>query len=514
MNARHLQISGMAGLVLSLFGLIAFLFTGRLQDPYVLAHLALGALGLLGYLTTQGGALIGSLRRRSTRYGLHSALYSALFVGLLALLNFLSARYHYRWDLTEARVFSLSQQSVKVLDQLKQDLVIYGFFERGEHSRIADLIRSYSYRSPKVKFYAVDPDRHPETARQFKIQHMNTLHLIYGKESVNITEASEEALTNAIVRLTKASKKNVYFLTGHGEPSADDRQNSQGYAAAREALENENYEVKELLLSAQESVPAESAVLIIAGPQKPLLDHEISAIDSYLRRGGRLLALLAPPGEESLKALLGQWGVVVGDDIVVDQVIRLFAGPSLGVEPIASSYSAVHPITREFKERTIFPMVRSMEAGDAPEGFEVTSLIKTSQTSWAEKDLDGVFQKGRASLGPEDKKGPVSIGVAVSANLQKIGIDKEGEAKIVALGTAGFANNRFLNIFFNRDLFLNIVNWLVGQEEMISIRPRSIRSSRLQLTDREGTTVFYLSFLILPEILLIIGLGVWWRRRS
>ena len=511
---KVLQISGLAGAILTLFGIVAFFFTRNILDPYVLIHLGLGILGLLAYLTTQGGTLVGSLRLRSTRYGLHSVSYSLLFVGILILLNFLNTRYHYRWDLTEAKVLSLSPQSAKVLGQLNQDLLIYGFFERGENSRVADLIRSYTYHSPRIKFYAIDPDRRPEMARQFKIQQVNTLHLIYGKESTNLTETTEEAVTNAIVKLTKVSKKNVYFLTGHGEPGMDDRQNSQGYAGAKEALENENYQVKEVLLSTQEKVPAETSLLIIAGPQKPLLEHEISALENYLKSGGRLLAMLPSPGGDSLKNILSEWGVVVGDDIVVDQVIRLFAGASLGVEPIAETYSPLHPITREFKERTIFPLVRSIESADSPKGgLEATSLAKTSPTSWAEKDLDGVFKRGKASLGPEDKKGPVSIAVAVTANLKKLGLDRDGDAKIVVVGSAGFANNRFINIFFNRDFFLNVINWLVGQEEMISIRPRSVRSSRVQLTEREGTTVFYLSFLILPEILLIIGLAVWWRRR-
>jgi len=514
-NVKYLQISGIAGAVLSVFGSIAYFFTGSLQGPYVLIHLGLGILGLLVYLATQGGALIGSFRRRSTRHGVHSISYSMLFIGFLILLNFLNTRYHHRWDVTEAGVFSLSPQTTRVLEQLQQDLVIYGFFEKGENPRTTDLIKSYAYHSPKIKFHIVDPDRNPELARQFKIQQGNTLHLSYGKESTNVTEVGEEPVTNAIVRLTKVTRKNVYFLTGHGEPSIEDRQNNQGYAAVKEALENENYQVKELLLSTQARVPDETSLLIVAGPQKPLLEHEVTAMDNYLQSGGRLLALLATPEGEGLKGLLNNWGVVVGEDIVVDQVIRLFAGPSLGVEPIADIYSPLHPITRGFKERTIFPMVRSVEVGNAPrEGLELTSLVKTSQTSWAEKDLEGVFKNGRASLGPEDKKGPVSIGVAVTANLRKIGVDKDGDAKIVVLGTAGLANNRFINIFFNRDFFLNIVNWLVGQEEMISIRPRSIRSSRVQLTEKEGATVFYLSFLILPEILLIIGLGVWWRRRS
>ena len=512
--SKVLQISGLSGIVLTAFGLIALFFTENALDPYVLIHLALGVVCLAPYLATQGGSFLVSLSRRSTRYGLHATLYSVLLVAVLVLLNFLNTRYHYRWDLTEAKVFSLSPQTNKVLGQLKQDLQIYGFFEKGENPKVTDLIKSYTYHSPLVKFTAVDPDRHPEMTKQFKIQQVNTLHVGYGQESTNLTETTEEAITNAIIKLTKATKKNVLFLTGHGEPKLDDRENPQGYAAAKEALENENYQVKEFLLSTQEKVPPETSLLIVAAPEKPLLEHETAAIESYLKSGGRLLALFPSPGGESLKGFLRTWSVEIGDDIVVDQVIRLFAGPTLGMEPIADSYSTVHPITRDFKERTLFPLVRSVEAAKEPKnGLEVTSLVKTSSTSWAEKDLNGVFKQGRASLGPEDKKGPISVAVAVTANLKKLGVERDGDVKLVAVGTAAFVNNRFINIFFNRDFFLNAVNWLVGQEELISIRPRSVRSSRVQLTEGEGAAIFYLSFLILPEILLIIGLGVWWRRR-
>ncbi len=511
---RYLQISGISGLVLTLFGLTAYFFTKKIQDPYVLIHLGLGVLCLLVYLVTQGGGLLRSLRSRSTRAGMHSAFYSLLFIGVLIMLNFLSVRHYQRWDLTEAKAFSLSSQSIKVVEQLKQDLEIYGFFERGQNQQIADLINSYTYHSSKIEFQAIDPDRNPEMARQYKIQRLNTLHIRYGDESTNITDTSEEAVTNAILKLTKATKKNVYFLTGHGEPSIKERQDSAGYGAAKDALENENFQVKELLLSTQESVPGETSLFIVANPKKPLFDHEIEAIDSYVKSGGRLLVMISAQVGKDLGTFLKDWGVELGDDIVVDQVIRLFAGPSLGVEPIAQTYSLTHPITRGFRERTIFPMVRSVEADSLPkEGLEVTSLVQTSPTSWAERNLDGIFKQGKASFEPEDKQGPISIGVAVKANLKKIGVDKEGDAKIVVVGTGGFVNNRALKIYFNRDLFLNIVNWLVGEEELISIRPRSIRSSRIQLTEKESNMVFYLSFLILPELLLIIGLAVWWRRR-
>lgn len=512
--SKLLQISGIAGVVLTVFGLIAYLFTGNILDPYVLIHLGLGILSLLAYFSTQSRNLLGALSRRSARLGLHSVLYSLLFIGIVVIVNFLNTRHHYRWDLTEAKVFSLSSQSVKILAELKQDLPIYGFFEKGENPKVSDLIKSYTYQSRRIKFYPVDPDRHPELAREFKIHQMNTLHLIYGKESTNVTEPTEEAITNAIVKLTKVGKKDVYFLTGHGEPNLEDRQGEQGYALAKDALESENYQVKDLLLATQEKVPDDASLLIIAGPQKPLLDHEIKAIGEYMSRGGRLLVLLPSTGGETFKGFLKGWGVEVGDDIVVDQVIRLFAGPTLGLEPIADTYSPTHPITREFKQRTLFPLVRSVEPSSSPgEGLQVTSLVKTSPTSWAEKDINGVFKQSKASFGPGDKKGPVSIGVAVTANLKQIGGGREGGAKMVVLGTAAFVNNRSINIFFNRDFFLNAANWLVGQEDLISIRPRSIRSSQVQLTEAEGNAIFYLSFLFLPEILLIIGLSVWWRRR-
>ncbi len=510
--SKLLQISGLAGVVLTGFGLIALAFTQEL-NWYVLIHLALGIVCLTAYLLTQGGNFLKSLGRRSTRYGLHAVLYSLLIIGVLVLLNFLNTRYHYRWDLTESKVFSLSPQSVKAMEQLKQDLEIHGFFEKGENARAADLIKSYAYHSPRVKFIAVDPDRHPEMVKQFKIQQLNTLHVAYGEESTNITDATEETLTNAILKLAKGTKKNVLFLTGHGEPKLDDRESPQGYAAAKAALENENYQVQEILLSTEEKVPADTSLLIVAAPEKALTEHEIAAIENYLKSGGRVMALLpTAPADGGLKNFLRAWGVEAGDDVVVDQVIRLFAGPALGVEPIAESYNASHPISRDFKERTSFPLVRSVEPAKK-DGLEATSLVQTSPTSWAEKDLNGVFKQGKVSLGPEDKKGPISVAVAVTGNLKKLGVEKEGDAKLVAVGTARFANNGKIDNLFNRDFFLNAANWLVGQEEMISIRPRSVRASRLQLTEGESAAIFYLSFLILPEILLIIGLAVWWRRR-
>jgi ABC-type uncharacterized transport system involved in gliding motility auxiliary subunit len=510
--SKLLQISGIIGVVFIVFGLFAM---GLTQDPfdlYVLAHLVLGAVCIVVYLVTQGKNFIASFGRRSTKYGVSAAVYTVVFVAVLVILNVLNARYNHRWDLTESNVYSLSPQTVKILQGLKQDLSITGFFDKGENQKASDLMKSYSYASPRVKYDAVDPDRHPELVKQYKITQLNTLHMTYGNESTNISDPTEESVTNAVIKLTKATKKNVLFLTGHGEPRLDDKENTTGFAAAKAALENENYQVKEILLSTQEKVPDDTSLLIVAAPEKPLDAHEIEAITAYLKNGGRLFALLPQaPNDGGLKALLKSWGIEIGDDVVVDQQIRLFEGPTLGVEPIADTYNPAHPVTREFKERTLFPLVRSVEPAKN-DNVDDTWLVRTSDTSWAEKDINGIFKQGRASLGPDDKKGPISIAVAATASLKKLGVEKAGDAKVVVVGTAAFANNRYINIFFNRDFFLNASNWLVGQEELISIRSRSIRASRVQLTGGEMAAVFYLSFL-LPELILILGVAVWWRRR-
>jgi len=144
----------------------------------------------------------------------------------------------------------------------------------------------------------------------------------------------------------------------------------------------------------------------------------------------------------------------------------------------------------------------------------VTSLVQTSPDSWAETDLEAIFQHQTAQLDPDkDKKGPVSLAVAVTARLKDMGVDHDGEAQLVVFGDTAFANNRSLSQYFNRDLFLNTVGWLAGEEELVSIRSRTLTASRAQFSAEEGTAIFYLSVLILPEFLLVIGLAVWWQRR-
>ena len=273
------------------------------------------------------------------------------------------------------------------------------------------------------------------------------------------------------------------------------------------------------MLAQAAKVPADATVVAIAGPEKPLDTHEIDALNDYLKHGGRVIAMFRPEkpdgsvDETALAAMVGQWGVKVGDDIVVDQVVRLFAGPALGLDPIVQDYG-VHPITKDFKQRTVFSMTRSLaiEPNLKP-GLQVTALAKTSDTSWAEVNLKMLFEQQKASLTDKDTRGPITVAAAVQGDLAQLGWG-EGEARMVIFGSTDFINNQHITNFFNRDFFVNSADWLAGEENSISIRPRSLRASRFRLTVDQFSIVFAFSVLLLPEMLLILGIAVWWERRN
>jgi len=514
---RTNSLLGLIGLVLLLFAGVAAVFTrGRsaVDILYIAVNGGLGLFAIIAYLSAGLEHLRGVVSERSTKYGLNVVASSLIFVLLLGLLNYISFRHNHRFDLTEQGVFSLSPQSLSVIKNLQDELNIQAFVEGGINPELRDMLQSFQYASPKVKFEMIDPDRQPELAEKYQIKAYNTVRLEYGKESTTITQPTEEALTNAIIKVTRSSHQTICFIEGHGEPDIDDAQNARALASFKQALTNENYEVKKVLLASMAAVPEDCSVVVVVGPEKPFLESELTALAKYLDGGGRALFMLPPRSGAEFQPLLANWGIKLGNDVVVDQVLRLFQGPALGLAPLVNTYGT-HDITRDFKQRTVFPMTRSVR-GDAAgkPGLQVTELVKTSPSSWAETDLDGLFVRSEATLDPAtDVKGPVSIAVAVDADLKQMGGGKDGRTRLAVYGSVEFADNRELEgSYYNRDLLLNTVGWLAGQGDLLSIRARTVRASRVQFTADQGTIIFYLSVLLIPQLLLIAGITVWWRR--
>lgn len=517
--SRFASFYGLVGVILLLFAGIAYFIT-RDFSGYVFAHTVIGAIAVITFVVSAKGSLSTFFGKRSTKYGVSAVLYAVLFFGILIIVNFLSARHHHRFDLTEAGVYSLSPQTISVLQHLDQPLIIHAFVEAGSDPQLRELLDSYRYVSDKVTFSLVDPDKHPDLAEKHQVATLPAIHIQYGAQSNIVNQLTEEALTNGVIKVTRTEKKTIYFLEGHGEPSIDEINDPKGYGQIKTALENESYEVKKLVLSEGAAIPDDADLVIIGGAERSLLPHETQALDAYLKRanGGHAFFLLNPQATPELATYLTDWGVQIGNDVIVDEQLQLLRGRTFTLTPFVTTYG-MHKITEEFSRRgtsalTTYGISRSVEAQqDGKKGITAVSLAKTGPNSWAETDLDSVFQKQTARLDEQDRRGPISLAVAVTANLKDMGIDKDGISRIAVFGNAVFANNQFIGQYFNRDLLLNTTSWLIGEEGLISIRARTMRASRVQFTAQQGTLIFYLSVLVLPELLLIAGLAVWWQRR-
>jgi len=513
---------GALGLVSILFALAGFFMalTGAAPLGWSILH------GIIGFVLLAVAALINldGLRermtsgeaRRASKYGSSSLLSAVLVVAILGMGGYLANRYPKRFDWSEQGIHSLSDQTLKVLAGLDQDVEALALFRRTNWEPVREQLDRYAYASDHFKVIEIaDPNEKPDLLERYGIKPeqlgQGIVHLTYKGESVNVDQPSEETLTNAIVKLTRTGDKTVYFLEGHGESSIDGTDGSAegGYQLAAEALRNENYKVEKLLLAARGEVPEDADVVIIAGATRLMLDEEREALDRYLERGGALLVLIDPQVRTDLVDKLADWGVELGDDIVVDRELAVFGRATT---PFAGQYAPDHPITKGLREYTMFHLVRSVQPTAAAKDH-FTEIVFTGRESWAERNLDRFFNEGTAEFDGNDLKGPVSIAVAGTVKLEGSAAGSK-DARLVVFGDSDFASNQLIVRYRNRDLFVNSVNWLLGDVEAISIRPNRSRASQIQMSASQTRMVQIFALFAIPEALAVAGVFIWWTRRQ
>lgn len=478
-------------------------------------------LGILGFIFSAiklRERVLEILRLRSTIYGTNTIAMILIVLAIIVLLNLIAYRHPGRLDLTGEGVYSLSDQTVSVLKNLKNEVKVIAFLPDSGSVRNSaeDLLKGYRYKSPKFSYEFVDPTVHPDVTEKYNITSENTLIVISKDNQTKVTDITENALTNAIIKVTREGKKKIYFTEGHGERSIEDNQTSDGFYSAAQALRDLNYEVYSVNLSTKPSVPEDASVLIIADPRKPFLSSEIEIIEKYLKKGGRAVALIDQslrPGQVedgALLKLLNSYGVYPGEDIIIERELRLFAGPTLGIEPIVKNFIK-HSITEPLKGPLMLSIARTIDF-KSTEGVDGTVLAKTSEGSWAETNLELLRNKRQVEEDAKDRKGPVPVAVAVTKKIE--GDENKGkEMRMVVIGDADFANNRMINNLYNIDFFLNSVNWLAEESDLISIAPKQKKTSRIFLSAQQKRWL-KTSVIMIPALFIILGAVVWWRRRT
>ncbi|MEJ2108838.1 MAG: Gldg family protein [Acidobacteriota bacterium] len=474
-----------------------------------------GGLCIVGGIAVNYRQILASLGKRSTKYAGNYIISLLLVIAVVSGLNYLGQKHPERFDLTAGGQFTLAPQTVKVLENLDQDIEIKAFPELGQDKSLEGLLREYRTINSRVRYELINPDKQPGIARQYQIEAYGTLIVVCGDRKEKIDkrsgEVQEEDLTNAIIKVLRTDIPKIYLIQGHGEK---DPANSEqyGYSKAKQAMEDQGYLVESLNLVETGQVPEDAQVLILAGPETEPFSQELDLISDYLNNGGGALILVDPKPSPSLADYLSNWGVEVDDNLVLDVsgVGRLFGmGPHI---PLVNSYDN-HPITEGFEgTMTFFPQTRSIRPlENLPEGITVEKLCESNPNSWGESDLD----TPEADFDPgKDLNGPLPLAVAVTKEIKPATEETSAvNARLVVAGTSLFPIDAYFDVQRNGDLFMNMVSWLAQDDDLISIRPKDPEDRRIVLTQSQGTLIQWILLVILPGIVLVAGIIVVMNRR-
>lgn len=532
---KWLGFSGWLGLILFLFGLVGGFLTD-FRQPLMLAHIVLGLALLIVWFLAVGLRNISQTRQavlgRRARYGYSLVVYAALFLLVLVTLNWIVSRHDRRWDTTREGVYSLAGQSEQVIRNLQAPLKLVLLTNTGaiDDEKTKQLFELYRYNNPsKVSLEYVDPRAKPHLLDRYEMKQGNLVYIEYGEgdaRGVNrLNEAGETAVTNAILKLARGVARKIYFVRGHDEPDIEDDA-PQGLKNLAQAIGDENLKMEGVFLGEKESVPEDASAVVLASPRKALLPSEVELLIKYVEAGGRLLMLTDPRGSADVKSIAARFGIEIGENVVIDQIQRLFAAPALGAQPVVTDYDRASPITKGMTQNdvTIFNIASSVRiAQQKVEGAKYTELLRTGPTAWGESDMamlfdssdpTAVFDQGR------DLQGPISLAVSFEKEIQSEEASKEAgseprfdkSSRVVVVGDSDWLLNANLHVYANRDLVLNAINWLIGEEGGISIRPRAV-TAQAQPVRSEALALVMASSFVVPELFLIFGLFIWWRRR-
>jgi len=494
-----------------------------------------GLIITLLYALTQWRDIAQAFTGRDARYGSIAATSVLVLLAILVGVNWIANRQNKRWDLTEANQFSLSEQTVQILEGLTGPVTMRVFYA-GSSVEYQDRLSEYAYHSGQVDVQYINAESEPLQAQAAGITSVPTILIDYAGRTERATSADEQTITNALKRVIDGQAKKIYFTQGHGEADPNSGE-ATGYSAVVSALGNDNFEVTTVTIAQQGAIPDDATIVVVAGPDTDFLPGEIDALRAYLRRGGKLLLMLDPPARDaggdvtSLIALAREWGIDVGSNVLID---ASGLGQLLGTDasvPVAMPLS--HPITQDFRVMTAFPFARSVTAVEGGvDGRMAQAVLETSPQAWAESDIAGLYATGRPEQNEDagDTIGPVSLAAAVSAAAEQppapaASDDTEEpadepadaptpETRIVVVGDSDFAANRAVGLQGNRDLFLNMANWLAQQEDLIAVRPADPASRPIAMTASQGRWVFWFTLAVVPILLFGYAIRLYLRRRG
>ena len=472
---------------------------------------------------------------------LQNILFVVLFLGIIGLLAWLSTRYTYQADWTATGRNTLSQASVDLLRKLDGPLTITAYASESPllRKRISELLDRYKRYKSDLNLTFINPDLEPQKVRELGITVDGELVIDYAGHQEQLQDVTEGGITNALQRVARGGERRIVFLEGHGErkPQGEARYDLGGFI---KQLETKGYQVSQQNLASSPVIPANTSIVVIAGPQSDLLPGEVKIIEDYVTAGGNLLWLADPGGEHGLEPLAATLKINFQPGIIVDPNISTVGMMLFGTDDprvaLVTRYTS-HPITHNFDFNTLFPLAGGITIDEDKGDWHAQEFLQTLSNTWSETTQTMgqiTFDAGK------DIKGPLNIGVALDRdiNTQKDARDKQDkddkgdkndrntqdkdtgsavsatrQQRVVVIGDGDFLSNGFLGLGGNLQLGMNIFNWLSSDDAFISIPVKTAPDISLQFNNTKISIISFGFLIALPLILIASGMVIWWRRR-
>ncbi|WP_017814151.1 GldG family protein [Paenibacillus shenyangensis] len=466
---------------------------------------------------------------RNWIYRTNAIVIAVAAIGIFIVLTlFLNSLGTFQLDLTKDRQNTLSDQTITTLQNIKDPVEAMVFIDPSDAQvytrQVTDLLNEYHKINSKLEVKEYGLLQNPELARQYGVtgstvvfKHGEQTKLIPVEGMFNFGNADgsteqeaasasyefsgEQKLTSGLVALTSSQTYKAYLLNGHNEF------NTSTISVLAGELGSENITVSELSLAQQGAVPKDASVLMIIAPQTDLSDAETKVIRQYLDGGGKLFLSLgfnekAKTSWTNLDSLMSTYGITDTHAVAVEPKDTSLYDP-LTIVPEYGN----HAITNKLAASDLYTIMSLSIAlkQEGKEGWTVTPLLTSSSNSYGETDLSGLLES-RTERGSNDLAGPFDLGYAVSST--------KGETKAIILGGSTFMMDQSISQQGNLDFVLNSVNDLVGNDSQVTIRPRVEEQYKTaELTLSQARTIFMVTVIVLPLLLVAIGVFLWWRRR-
>ncbi|MCM0648294.1 GldG family protein [Clostridium swellfunianum] len=466
-----------------------------------------------------------SFKTSNFKYGGYSTLLTILVLAVLVAVNLVAGKLNIKKDLTQDKLYTLSEETSKILNNLQKDTKIMLFFETGKKDpNISAVMDKYKAASKKLIFEEHDPFKQPQLAQKYSkdgknvgigtivVEQGNRFKTIsyddffgytvgsYGEENVD-SFAAEQQLTNAIVYVNSDKEQILYTLSGHDESALSGDVISQ--------LQVENYSVQDINLLQGNAVLNKGDMLIVNSPKRDISKDEAEKIKSFLKNGGRA-AFFVDINKEvlpNLQELLSFYAIKLQNAVAVEGEANRVARSQLELLPELQSHEIINDI--KSKNMLIFtPVAQGVEElKDKRETVKIESLLKTSDNSWAKTNLNTttLTKEGK------DLTGPFNIAVAITDEDNTT----KAIAKLIVVGSSTFMNSNINQATngANLDFIMNSFNWLQDKKDGTTLRPKTLTSESLTMTNLQKLSFSAMVVIILPAAILAAGVIVWLRRR-